>query len=97
MRAVCAVRDRFVDGLERSGVLKRNSSSFGDVSTGSDFIFTDPRVSTTAPAAKAGLSQQMISFVERGTRNPTLDTLLRISQALEIPLGKIITTAEQKG
>ena len=54
------------------------------------------QLSMTALAAKAGLSQQMISYVERGTRNPTLDTLLRITQALDIPLGPIIAKAEKK-
>jgi transcriptional regulator with XRE-family HTH domain len=53
-------------------------------------------LSMTALAAKAGLSQQMVSFVERGTRNPTLETLLRLSQALGVPLGKLITKAERK-
>lgn len=37
----------------------------------------------TALAEKAGLSQQMVSYVERGMRQPTLDTLLRISDALD--------------
>lgn len=50
----------------------------------------------TALAAKAGLSQQMVSYVERGIRNPTLDTLLRMTEALDVPLGKIITKAEGK-
>jgi transcriptional regulator with XRE-family HTH domain len=54
------------------------------------------QLSMTALAAKAGLSQQMISYVERGTRNPTLETLLRITQALDIPLGPIIAKAEKK-
>jgi transcriptional regulator with XRE-family HTH domain len=50
----------------------------------------------TALAVKAGLSQQMISYVERGIRNPTLDTLLRITKALDVPLAKLITRAEKK-
>ncbi len=54
------------------------------------------QLSMTALAAKAGLSQQMISYVERGVRNPTLDTLLRITQALDVPLGAIIAKAEKK-
>jgi transcriptional regulator with XRE-family HTH domain len=53
------------------------------------------RLSMTALAAKAGLSQQMISYVERGIRNPTLDTLLRITAVLDVPLGKMITKAEK--
>jgi transcriptional regulator with XRE-family HTH domain len=74
---------RFVAGVARSGVLKRNFSSFGNA--------------LTALAAEAGLSQHMISYMDPGTRHPALGTLLRISQALEIPLGKLITEAEQKG
>lgn len=54
------------------------------------------QLSMTALAAKAGLSQQMISYVERGIRNPTLETLLRITEALDMPLGKVITKAETK-
>ena len=49
----------------------------------------------TALAAKAGLSQQMVSYVERGIRNPTLETLLRITAALDVSLGKMITKAEK--
>ena len=54
------------------------------------------RLSMTELAAKAGLSQQMVSYVERGIRNPTLETLLRITEALDVPLGKMITKAEGK-
>jgi len=54
------------------------------------------QLSMTALAAKAGLSQQMVSYVERGIRNPTLETLLRITEALAVPLGKMITKAEGK-
>jgi transcriptional regulator with XRE-family HTH domain len=53
------------------------------------------RLSMTTVAAKAGLSQQMVSYVERGIRNPTLETLLRISEALEIDLAKVITRASK--
>ena len=35
-------------------------------------------------AERAGLSQQMVSYVERQMRNPTLETLLRIAAAIEI-------------
>jgi len=47
-----------------------------------------------AVAAGAGLSYQMVSFVEKETRNPTLDTLLRIATALEIDLPEIIRRAQ---
>jgi transcriptional regulator with XRE-family HTH domain len=44
-------------------------------------------------AAKSGLSQPMISYVERGLRNPTLDTLLRIASALDVDLSKLLEQA----
>jgi transcriptional regulator with XRE-family HTH domain len=44
-------------------------------------------------AQKAGLSQQMVSYVERSMRNPTLDTLLRLSDALELNLPTLLQKA----
>ncbi len=50
-------------------------------------------LSMTETAQRAGLSQQMVSYVERGLRNPTLDTMLRISDALGIDLTDVISRA----
>jgi transcriptional regulator with XRE-family HTH domain len=50
-------------------------------------------VSMNVLAERAGLSQPMISLVERDLRNPTLDTLLRIANALELDLSKVIAKA----
>ena len=50
-------------------------------------------ISMTVLAQRAGLSQAMISFVEREIRNPSLDTLLRITEVLEVNLGDLIKTA----
>jgi transcriptional regulator with XRE-family HTH domain len=50
-------------------------------------------ISMTALAERAGLSQAMISFVEREIRNPSLDTLLRIAEVLDLNLGEIIKRA----
>ena len=44
---------------------------------------------------RAGLSRPMISLVERELRNPTLDTLLRITEALEIDLVDVLQHAKQ--
>ena len=52
-------------------------------------------VSMTRLAEMAGLSQQMVSYIERGMRNPTLDVLLRISGALEVRLDTIIEKAHR--
>lgn len=44
---------------------------------------------------RAGLSRPMISLVERELRNPTLDTLLRITEALEIDFVDVLQRAQQ--
>ena len=51
-------------------------------------------LSMTQLAAQAGLSRQMISFVEHELRNPTLDTLLRLAAVLKVDLADIIRDAE---
>lgn len=53
-------------------------------------------ISMTRLAQDAGLSQQMVSYVERSLRNPTLDTLLRIANVLKVDLWKIIRTASKR-
>ncbi len=52
------------------------------------------KLSLARVAERAGLSYQMVSYVERRMRNPTLDTMLRITSALGINLGELITKAE---
>ena len=52
-------------------------------------------ISMTKLADESGLSQQMISYVERGMRSPTLDTLLRITAVLNIDLSKVIKAASE--
>jgi transcriptional regulator with XRE-family HTH domain len=46
-------------------------------------------------AERAGLSQQMVSYVEREMRNPTLETLLRIAAAMQIDLAKVLQLAQK--
>jgi len=48
-----------------------------------------------AVAERGGLSQQMVSYVERGMRNPSLDTMLRMAAALEIDLGNVLQRAQR--
>ena len=52
-------------------------------------------LSMNAVAERAGLSYQMVSYVEREMRMPTLDTLLRMAEALDLNLGEFITRAER--
>jgi transcriptional regulator with XRE-family HTH domain len=47
----------------------------------------------TLLAERAGLSQQSVSYIERGMRIPNLDTLLRIADALDVELSVIIAKA----
>jgi transcriptional regulator with XRE-family HTH domain len=51
------------------------------------------KMSMTVLAERAGLSQQSISYIERGMRIPNLDTLLRITGVLKIELGDVIKRA----
>ena len=45
-------------------------------------------------AEQAGLSQAMISLLERDLRNPTLDTLLRITAVLDVDLTEVLKRAQ---
>lgn len=47
-------------------------------------------------AARTGLSRQMLSFVETERRVPTVDTVARISRALELPLSQLVAAAERR-
>ena len=51
------------------------------------------RFSLNELARRAGLSQQMVSYVEREMRTPTLETLLRLADALDTDLWKILKKA----
>lgn len=54
------------------------------------------QMSMNAVAERGGLSQQMVSYVERGLRNPTLDTLLRMASALDTDLAELIAAAQRQ-
>ena len=47
-------------------------------------------------AEKAGLSKGMVSLVERGLRNPTLDTFVRLARALDLDPGGVIKRVSKK-
>lgn len=52
-------------------------------------------LSMTELATGAGLSRQMISFIEHELRNPTLETLLRITAVLDVELSDLIAGAKR--
>ena len=45
---------------------------------------------------RAGLSQQMIGYVERGLRKPSLETALRLADGLGLDLAEVIKKAKAK-
>ena len=51
------------------------------------------KMSMTVLSQKSGVSLSMVSFVERGLRNPTLDKLLDLAEALEVGLWKYLRDA----
>ena len=51
------------------------------------------QMSMTQLAQKSGLSLAMISLVERELRKPTLDSLLRIAEALDVDLAALLRRA----
>lgn len=52
-------------------------------------------LSRQALAEKAGLHQTYIGLIERGLSNPSMDACHAISEALGIPLSKMIGEAEK--
>jgi len=51
-------------------------------------------LSKYAIAEKSGVSQQMIGYVERGMRSPSLETIVRMAAGLEVDLPAIIKRAQ---
>ena len=50
-------------------------------------------LSLNVMAERAGLSRQMVSYVEQGKRNPTLETLFRLTAVLDLKLEDLISRA----
>lgn len=50
-------------------------------------------ISLNSLAEQAGISRQTVSFIESQERNPTIMTLLRITQVLGMPLEDLIARA----
>lgn len=51
------------------------------------------KLSLSAVAERAGLSYQMIAFVERGERTPTIDSFIRITTALDLDPAEVMAQA----
>ena len=48
-----------------------------------------------AMAQRSGLSEQMLGYVERGMRQPSLETVVRMAAGLEVDLGDIVKRAQK--
>ena len=59
-------------------------------------IRTQRGISQEALAHACGLDRTYLSSVERGARNPTLSSILRIAAALEVDAAEIHTRADAK-
>ncbi len=55
------------------------------------------KLSLNEVAARSGLSHTMVMRVEKRERLPTIDTLLRIADAMEADLGILLAAAIRKG
>jgi transcriptional regulator with XRE-family HTH domain len=52
-------------------------------------------ISLNSLAQKAGVNRQSVAFIEQGLRNPTLNTLFRLTLALEVEPEDIIGRARR--
>ena len=51
------------------------------------------KLSKYAVAQRSGISQSMLSLVERGLRNPTMELMLRVADGIGADLSVVITKA----
>lgn len=47
-------------------------------------------------AQESGLSPQMVGYVERGIRNPTLETVLRMAEVMGVEFEQILKQARKE-
>ena len=52
-------------------------------------------VSLNALAQLSGLSRQTISYIEQEVQSPSLDTLLRLTMALQVELADVLKNAKK--
>jgi transcriptional regulator with XRE-family HTH domain len=54
------------------------------------------KLSKYVVSQRSGVSQSMLSLVERGLRNPTLELMLRIADGIGTDLAAVIKAAQKK-
>jgi transcriptional regulator with XRE-family HTH domain len=47
-------------------------------------------------AARHGIDRSYLGGLERGERNPTCEVMLRLAEALDVPISKLIAEAERQ-
>jgi transcriptional regulator with XRE-family HTH domain len=54
------------------------------------------KISQERLAQESGLDRSYISLLERGIRQPSLTTILKIAQALDLPPRELVAKVEEK-
>ena len=60
-------------------------------------IRTDRRLSQEELGLRTGVHRNYLGGIERGERNPSVVTVARLADALEIPMGELFARADQVG
>ena len=53
-------------------------------------------VTKYALAQKSGVSPQMVGYIEKGERSPTLEIICRLADALEVDLAAVMRKAQRE-
>lgn len=89
--------DHTADGMELQGVDDQAERAMTAVGALVLQFRKDAGDSIGSLAAAAGLSPGLLSQIERGQGNPSLTTLIKLSQALKVPVGRFFNTQDHGG
>jgi transcriptional regulator with XRE-family HTH domain len=87
----------YVDGRSHMQPSTEKSPELLNLAASLSLARQEQGFSQTELAARCGLSQAQISYLEVGLRQPTLDQLLRIARALGTSVQKLLTGANRPG
>jgi len=81
--------------------VKKAKTSQSDLSSGLGTAIKNERsalgISQDELAKRSGLHRTYVSDLERGARNPTVGSIQKIANALQVPVGKLFEIADQDG
>ncbi len=84
-----------LDGAdERDGEAKRTISAVGGLV---QQLRRESQLSIAALAERSDLSAGLLSQIERGIGNPSFTTLIKLAQALDVPVGRFFGGEERAG